>query len=264
MIVDSTLGHEMLSFMDEFSGYNQIKITPEDQHKTAFTTPWGTFCYQVMPFGLKNAGATYQRAMTVIFHDMLHDIVEDYVDDILAKSKTRMEHPVVLRRVFERLRKYQVRLNPKKCVFGVISGKLLGFIVSRRGIEVDPAKVRAITEMPPPRNLKQLRSLQGKIQAIRRFISQLADKCQPFTHLLKKDIVFHWNEECQQAFEQLKQYLLHPPVLVSPVPDKPLLLYISATQVALGSLLAQHDEQQRERAIYYLSRTLVASDTTRV
>eukprot|EP01018_Ginkgo_biloba_P037312 Gb_25076 [translate_table: standard] len=179
MIVDSTSGHEMLSFMDGFSGYNQIKIAPEYQHKTTFTTPWGTFCYQVMPFGLKNAGATYQRAMTVIFHDMLHDIVEDYVDDILAKSKTRMEHPVVLRRVFERLRKYQVRLNPKKCVFGVISGKLLGFIVSRRGIEVDPAKVRAITEMPPPRNLKWLRSLQGKIQAIRRFISQLADKCQP-------------------------------------------------------------------------------------
>eukprot|EP01018_Ginkgo_biloba_P023038 Gb_17942 [translate_table: standard] len=127
--------------------------------------------------------------------------------------------------------------------------------MSRRGIEVDPVKVRAITEMPP-RNLKQLRSVQGKIQAIRRFISQLADKCQPFTHLLKKDTVFHWNEECQQAFEQLKQYLLHPPT--SPVPDKPLLLYISATQVALGALLAQHDDQQRERAIYYLSRTLVA------
>eukprot|EP01018_Ginkgo_biloba_P033653 Gb_38596 [translate_table: standard] len=159
MIVNSTSGHEMLSFF----GYNQIKIAPEDQHKTTFTTPWGTFYYQVMPFGLNNVDATYQRAMTVIFHDMLHDIVEDYVDDILAKSKTRVEHPVVLRRVFERLRKYQVRLNPKKCVFGAISGKLLGFIVSRRGIEVDPAKVRAITEMPPPRNLKQLRSLQGKI-----------------------------------------------------------------------------------------------------
>eukprot|EP01018_Ginkgo_biloba_P014826 Gb_24854 [translate_table: standard] len=112
--------------------------------------------------------------------------------------------------------------------------------------------------MPPPKNLKQLRSLQGKIQAIRRFISQLADKCRPFSHLLKKDTVFHWNRECQQAFEQLKHYLLNPPVLVSPIPRKPLLLYISATQVALGSLLAQHDDLQRERAIYYLSRTLVA------
>eukprot|EP01018_Ginkgo_biloba_P024701 Gb_11641 [translate_table: standard] len=252
MIFDSTSGHEMLSFMDEFFGYNQIKIAPEDQHKIALTTPWGTFCYQVMPFGLKNAGATYQRAMTVIFYDMLHDIVEDYVDDILAKSKTRMQHPVVLRRVFERLRKYQVCLNLKKCVFGVTSGKLLGFIVSRRGIEVDPAKVRAITEMPPPKNLKQLRSLQGKIQAIKRFISQLADKCQPFMHLLKKDILFHWSEECQQAFEQLKQYLLNPPVLVSPILGKPLLLYISATQVALGSLLSMMTYKEKE-----LSTTLV-------
>jgi len=119
-----------------------------------FTTPWGTFCYQVMPFRLKNAGATYQRAMTVIFHDMLHDIVEDYVDDILSKSRTRVAHPNDLQRIFERLREYKVRLNPKKCVFGVISGKLLGFIISRRGIEVDPTKVWAITDMPPPKNQK--------------------------------------------------------------------------------------------------------------
>ncbi|KAH9309902.1 hypothetical protein KI387_037813, partial [Taxus chinensis] len=132
MIVDSTAGYEILSLMDGFSGYNQIKIAEEDQHKTAFITPWGTFCYQVMPFGLKNARATYQRAMTVIFHDMIHDIMEDYVDDILGKSKTREEHPIILRRIFERLREYKVRLNPKKCVFGVLSGKLLGFIVSRR------------------------------------------------------------------------------------------------------------------------------------
>ena len=97
--------------------------------------------------------------MTVIFHDMLHDIMEDYVDDILAKSKTRIGHPSVLRRIFDRLRVYKVHLNPNKCVFGVTSGKLLGFIVSRRGTEVDPAKVKAIMEMPPPQNLKQLCSL---------------------------------------------------------------------------------------------------------
>ncbi|KAH9326282.1 hypothetical protein KI387_006460, partial [Taxus chinensis] len=101
MIVDSTEGYKMLSLMDGFSGYNQIKIAKEDQHKITFTTPWGTFCYQVMPFGLKNVGATYQWAMTVIFHDMIHDIMEDYVDDILGKSKTREDHPVILRRIFE-------------------------------------------------------------------------------------------------------------------------------------------------------------------
>ena len=108
----------------------------------------------MMPFGLKNAGATYQRAMTAIFHDMIHKILEDYVDDILAKSRTRCEHLDVLESVFDRLHHYHLRLNPKKCVFGVTSGKLLGFIVSWRGIEIDPKKVKAITEMPPPRTLK--------------------------------------------------------------------------------------------------------------
>ena len=107
-----------------------------------------------MHFGLKNIGATYQRAMTIIFHDMVHDIVEDYVDDILGKLKTREEHPIILRIIFERLREYKVRLNHKKCVFGVTSGKLLGFIVSKSGIEVDLEKVKAITKMHPPQNLK--------------------------------------------------------------------------------------------------------------
>ena len=161
----------MLSLMDGFSDYNQIKIVEEDQHKMKFTTPWGTFCYQVMPFGLKNASATYQRAMTTIFHDVLHVIMEDYVDDILGKYKIRDSNTDVLTTIFERLEKYKVHLNPKKCVFGVKSGKLLCYIVSRRGIEVDPAKVKAIMEMPPPTTLKQLCSFQGKSHSIRRFVS---------------------------------------------------------------------------------------------
>lgn len=117
MIVDLTIGHEMLSLMDGFFGYNQIRIADEDQHQTVFTTPWGTFCYRVMPFGLKNAGATYQCAMTTIFHDLLHKIMEDYVDNLLGKSKTRQEHIPILKQIFERLEKYKLRLNPKKCVW---------------------------------------------------------------------------------------------------------------------------------------------------
>ena len=171
--------HEMLSLMDGFYGYNQIKIAEEDQHKMAFTTPWGTFCYQVMPFGLKNDGKTYQRMMTSIFHDLLHIIMEDYVYGLLGKSKTRESHIDVLTTIFERLDKYKVYLNPKKCVFGVKSGELLGYIVSRRGIEVDPTKVKDIMDMPPPTTLKQLCSFQGKLQFIRRFVSQLADKVHP-------------------------------------------------------------------------------------
>jgi len=148
ILVDNTTNFALFSFMDGFSGYYQIKIVLEDMEKTTFVTLWGMFCYKVMSFGLKNAGATYQRAMVALFHDMMHREIEVYVDDIIAKSKTEEEHLVNLRKLFERLRKYQLRLSPAKCTFGVKSGKLLGFIVSQKGIEVDPEKVKAILEMP--------------------------------------------------------------------------------------------------------------------
>lgn len=115
--------------MDGFSGYNQIKIAPEDQDKTTFTCAWGTFYWNVMPFGLKNTRVTYQRAMIKILRDMMHKFMEDYVDDILAKSHSREEHLPILEKFFERLEQFKVRLNLKKCAFGVQSGKLLGYIV---------------------------------------------------------------------------------------------------------------------------------------
>ncbi|XP_058216758.1 uncharacterized protein LOC131327628, partial [Rhododendron vialii] len=117
VLVDNTAGHALLSFMDGFSGYNQILMAPEDREKTTFITEWGTYCYLVMPFGLKNAGPTYQRAATTILHDMMHKEVEVYVDDMIAKSKTREGHVPVLRKFFERLRKFRMRLNPQKCTF---------------------------------------------------------------------------------------------------------------------------------------------------
>jgi hypothetical protein len=155
--------------MDGFSGYNQIQIHPADQYKTAFITPWGTFAYRVMPFGLKNAGATFQRAMTYIFHD-LAAIILAYLDDLTARSKKRTQHLDDLRIIFQRCRQYNIRLNPLKCVFCVTAGRLLGFIVSQNGITVDPLKVQAITKIPPPRNLRQLQSLQGKANFLRRFV----------------------------------------------------------------------------------------------
>ena len=140
MLVDSTVGHPMLSFMDGFSGYNQILMAPEDMKKTSFITEWGTYCYRVMPFGLKNAGATYQRAATTLFHNMMHRDVEVYVDDMIVKSRDRADDLAALQRFFERIRQFRLRLNPKKCTFGVTSGKFLGHIISERGIEVDLEK----------------------------------------------------------------------------------------------------------------------------
>ena len=186
LLVDSTAGHPMFSFMDGFSRYNQILMASEDMEKTAFITEWGTYCYRVMPFGLKNAGATYQRAATTLFHDMMHRDVEVYVDDMIVKSRNRADHLAALQRFFDRIKQFRLRLNPKKCTFGVTSGKLLGHMVSERGIEVDPDKIRAILDMPAPRTEKEVRGFLGRLQYISRFISRLTDICEPIFTLLRK------------------------------------------------------------------------------
>ena len=255
ILVDNTANFALFSFMDGFSGYNQIKMAPEDMEKTTFVTLWGTFCYKVMSFGLKNAGATYQRAMVALFHDMMHQEIEVYVDDIIAKSKSEEEHLVNLRKLFERLKKYQLRLNPAKCTFGVKSGKLLGFIVSQKGIEVDPEKVKAILEMPEPRTERQVRGFLGRLNYIARFISQLTAICEPLFKLLRKNQTDRWNEDCQEAFGRIKKCLMNPPVLMPPVPGRPLILYMTILDESMGCMLGQHDESgKKERAVYYLSK----------
>jgi len=213
------------------------------------------FCYKVMPFELKNAGATYQRAMVTLFHNMMYREVEVYVDNILAKSKEEEDHVQVLRRLFERLRKYQIKLNPAKCSFGVKTGKLLGFIVSGRGIEVDPDKAKAIQEMSAPKTEKEVRSFLGRLNYIARFISQLIVTCEPIFCLLWKKNPGVWDNDCQEAFDKIKRYLQNPPLLVLPTSGRLLILYLTVTETAMGCVLRQHDESGRkEQAIYYLSK----------
>ncbi|PKI49419.1 hypothetical protein CRG98_030189, partial [Punica granatum] len=206
----------------------------DDKLKTTFTTMWGTFCYRVMPFGLKNAGATYQRAMVTLFHDMMHKEVEVYVDDMIAKSKEGEDHLINLKRLFDRLKEYKLRLNPARCTFGARSGKLLGFVVSERGIEVDPDKVKAIRELPPPLTVREVRGFLGRLNYIARFIANLTDKCQPLFRLLCKNAALEWDHECQKAFDTIKAYLIQPPILVPPVPNRPLILYLT------GQVIADH------------------------
>jgi hypothetical protein len=142
-----------------------------------------------MPFGLKNAGATFQRAMSFAFHDLKH-IVEAYLDDLASRSHKRKDYPTHLRLIFERCHYFRIRLNPNKCSFCVMSGCLLGFIISATGIMVDPLKVEAIIQFPPPRTILQLQSLQGKANFLRRFIANYAEITKGFMHLLKKDVPF--------------------------------------------------------------------------
>ena len=155
-LVDATSGHELLTFMDAFSGYNQIRMATKDEEKITFITNRSLYCYRIIPFGLKNIGATYQRLINKIFKEQIDHNMEVYVDDMLVKSKPSMNHIADLEETFSALRKYKMKLNPVKCAFGVASEKFLGFMVSKRGIEANLEKIRAIQEMTAPKSIKEV------------------------------------------------------------------------------------------------------------
>ena len=261
LLIDSVVGSAMFSFMDGFSGYNQIRMAPKDAEKTAFRTPIGNFYYTVMPFRVKNAGATYQRAMMAIFHDMMHQELEDYVDDIVVKSKKRGEHFYVLRTVFEKCRAFKLRMNPLKCAFGVSFGKFLGFLVHSGGIDVDPAKTTAIATIRPLASVKELKSFLGKVSYIRRFIPGLASITSAFIKLLRKGQSFKWGEVQQTAFKRLQQIMMNLPTVQVPIHKKPLLLYMATNSYAIGALIAQEDGGSVEQPVYYISCALKDAET---
>ncbi|CAL9021010.1 unnamed protein product [Prunus brigantina] len=219
--------------MDAYSGYNQIFMDPADSEHTAFITDHGLYCYNVMPFGLKNAGATYQRLVNRIFAKHIGGIMEVYVDDMLVKSRTTGGHLENLALMFSILKDYRMRLNPTKCAFGLSSGKFLGFMISQRGIEANPEKIKAIIDMETPKTQKDIQSLTGRVAALTRFISRATDKCVPFFKALKGD-KHHitWTPECDQAFQDLKNCMSKAPLLSKPLPGEVLLLYLSVSSTA--------------------------------
>src|SRR5664279_5454073 len=242
-IVDSTAGCDLLCFLDAFSGYHQIKMVKEDEEKTTFITPCGVFCYVCMPFGLKNVGATFQILMHIALGAQMGRNVEAYVDDIIVK--VREEHTLIadLEETFANLRKVNIKLNPAKFVFGVPSGKLLGFLESHRGIEANPDKIKAIEEMQPPRRLKDMQRLAGCMAALERFISKLGERTLPFFKIMKRSGTFKWTPEAATAFDDLKRYLASPPVMVAPRTREPLRLYLAATpQTSSAVLVAEQEE----------------------
>ncbi|KAL0444585.1 UNVERIFIED_CONTAM: hypothetical protein Slati_2181200 [Sesamum latifolium] len=193
--------------------------------------------------------------MQRIFDDMLHKNIEYYVDDLVVKSKKREDHLYDLRKVFERLRRYQLKMNPSKYAFGVISGKFLEFIFRQQGIEIEQAKIDTILRIPEHGNIHELKTLQGKLAYLQRFISNLAGRCQPFSRLMKKDVPFEWDEACDKAFKSMK-----PSVLVAPVHGRPLILYVAAQERSVGILLAQKNDEGKENSLYYLSRTMTPNE----
>jgi len=165
-LVDATVGHPRMSFLDAFQGYHQIPLALGDQEKTFFITPTGNYHYKVMSFGLKNTGSTYQKMMTRMFEPQLGKNIEVYIDDMVVKSKVVSEHVGDLRDIFEILRRHKLRLNASKCSFGVGSGKFLSYMVTNCGIEVNPDQVKAINSLQPPRNPKEVQNLTGMTAAL--------------------------------------------------------------------------------------------------
>ncbi|KAK1613580.1 hypothetical protein QYE76_019097 [Lolium multiflorum] len=263
-LINAAAGHKVLSFMDGNAGYNQIFMAPEDIHKTAFRVPGavGLFEYVVMTFGLKNAGATYQRAMNYIFHDLIGKLVEIYIDDVVVKSVSMEGHLDDLRRVLDRTRKFGLRMNPKKCAFGVTAGQFLGFLVHERGIQIGLKSQEAVRTMQPPTTKKELQRLIGKINFVRRFISNLSGRIEPFMALVKtkSDDEFHWGAEQQQAFDEIKRYLTTPLVLVPPQQDRPFYIYLSVPDTSIASVVVQLYEGV-EKVVFYLSRRMLDAET---
>ncbi|RVW70093.1 Transposon Ty3-I Gag-Pol polyprotein [Vitis vinifera] len=254
-VLERVSGHPFYCFLDGYSGYFQIEIDLEDQEKTTFACPFGTFAYRRMPFGLCNAPATFQRCMLSIFSDMVERIMEVFMDDITVYGSSYEECLLHLEAVLQRCIEKDLVLNWEKCHFMVQQGIVLGHIISKNGIEVDKAKVELIVKLPPPTNVKGIRQFLGHAGFYRRFIKDFSKISKPLCELLVKDAKFVWDEKCQKSFEELKQFLTTAPIVRAPNWKLPFEVMCDASDLAMGAVLGQR-EDGKPYVIYYASKTL--------
>jgi len=260
-LVDNSSGYKLLSFMDAYSGYNQTPMAEEDKHKTTFMTESGNYYYNVIPFGLRNVGATYQQMMDKVYNkELLGGILEVYMDDMIFKSRQEIDHAAHLKRVFEQTRKYNMRLNQEKCTFGVQAGKLLGFYLTQRGIEANPDKCLTFTELPTPHSKKCIQTINGMLTTLSRFVTKSAQHALPFFKLLRKETKFEWTEECETALKHLKETLSTPPVLSRPDQGEALYLYLSVSSDAVSVVLVR-ETTEGQKPIYFTSKALLGPET---
>jgi hypothetical protein len=259
-ILDGVAGHECYSFLDGFSGYNQVQIALVCRAFTTFTIDWGTYAYNVMPFGLCNAPATFQRVMTTAFQKYLRKFIEIFLDDFCVFS-THQQHAECLRKCFEQCRAYGISINVAKFQFLVPCGRLLGHIVSKEGIAVDPDKVAALLLLPMPEHITGVKAFLGATSYYRCHIYFYAQIVAPLTYLTKQtDVPGVWTDECTVAFEKLKRRLSKAPVLIAPNWDKPFEVYVDASNFAIGSVLSQKDTKGHDRPICFASLQLSAAE----
>ena len=234
---------------------------PSDVEKTSFITPHGLYCYNVMPFDLKNAGATYQRLVMKMFQPLFGNTMEAYIDDMLVKFKQRLDHAAHLQYTFDLLREYDMKLNPLKCAFGVSAGRFLGFMVTQRGIEANPAQLKTILQSLTPSSKKGIQQLTGRLAALGRFISRFTDHLKPFFATLRGANQGEWNEECAWAFIDIKKYLIEPPILMSLEAGDTLYLYLAASNIAVSAALFKECGDAKLRSVFFVSKSLTNMET---
>ncbi|GJS51271.1 reverse transcriptase domain-containing protein [Tanacetum coccineum] len=256
--VESFCGFPFKCFLDTYKGYHQIQMAKEDEEKTAFITSQGIFCYTNMPFGLRNSGATYQRLVDKAFHKQIGRNLEVYVDDLVIKSRTKDEIVRDIEETFKTLREINMKLNPKKCTFGIEEGMFLGYKVSTKGLKVCPDKVDAVLSLPSPKCLKDVQKLNGKLASLNRFLAKLVEKSLPFFKTLKKCTKksdFHWTTKAEEAFKQIKRLIAELPMLVVPMEKEELIVYLAATKEMVSAVLMT-EREAKQMPIYFVSREL--------
>jgi hypothetical protein len=261
-LVDAAASSELMSLLDCYSGYHQIWMKKEDEPKTSFITPSGTYCYLRMPEGLKNAGGSFNKMTTKVLHSQIGRNVLTYVDDIIVKSTKQENHIANLQETFANFRQASLKLNPEKCVFGVKKGKFLGCLVSTKGIKANPSKIEAILRMEPPNSKKGAQRLAGRPVSLNIFISRSAERNLPFFEILKSTEVVQWGLAQQKAFQELKQYLIYLTTLTPPSSGTPLLLYVAASHSAVSAALVQEKQDgqvKRQALVYFISEVISLS-----
>ncbi|GJV36969.1 reverse transcriptase domain-containing protein [Tanacetum coccineum] len=243
--VESLCGFPFKCFLDAYKGYHQIQMAEEDEEQTVFITNRGIFCYTKMPFGLRNAGATYQRLVDKAFYRQIGRNLEVYVDDLVIKIRTEDEIVRDIEETFKTLRKINMKLNPKKCTFRVEEGMFLGYQVNTKGIKICLDKVDAVLSLQSPKCLKYMQRLNGKLASLNRFLAKSAEKSLPFFKTLKKCIKksdFLWTGEAEAAFRKMKEHIAKLPMLTAPEEQEELTVYLASSKEAVSVVLMMERE----------------------
>jgi len=258
-ILDQLGSAKYFSVLDLASGFHQIPMDPADAHKTAFSTPHGHYQFARMPFGLKNAPATFQRLMDQILTGLQGIELFVYMDDIVIYASSLREHEIKMSKLMNRLKSANLMLQPDKCEFLRHEVIYLGHIIGEEGVRPDPVKIAAVKEFPTPRNVKNVRQFLGLTGYYRRFIPQFSRIANPLSNLLKKDVIFAWNKDTQEAFDTLRELLCKEPILQYPNFERAFVLTTDASSFAVGGVLSQGEIGQ-DLPIAYASRVLNSAE----